>query len=604
MEHQYVNMETLLYTIFEVHNLEELVEYKQHEDHDRESFEFFLNAIKDFCDKDCYPFFKEMDEKHVVFENGEIIVHPQVKVLMDKSGELGLIGSSFSYEDGGVQLPSMMYTAAYFILDAANNSMGGYPGLTSGAANLIVSFGSKELKDLYVPKMIEGKWGGTMCLTEPQAGSSLSDITTTAYRTEDGHFKIEGQKIWISGGDWNYAENIVHLVLARIEGAPKGTRGISLFVVPKNRITDSGGFENNDVITAGDFQKLGQRGYSTAHLVFGEEKDCRGWLIGEENKGLKCMFQMMNGARISVGRHGAAIAMAAYYASLQYANERPQGRRLSSDGTKNLDQSQTPIINHPDVRRMMLFQKAISEGSLSLIMQAAYYHDKSKVCHTEQETEKYHLLTELLTPIVKTYPSEKGLVSVSTGLQVLGGMGFSREHTLQQYYRDIRIMSIYEGTTGIQSLDLLGRKVTFHEGKALKYLEEELEVTFEEASAFEELKPYISTFKEKYSINKEILAFLQPFAAKGNFERYLADATLYMEFFGTLIVAWQWLKIATKAQKDINSGNKSRSIEFYQSKIQTMKFFFKYELPIVDSLKESITSQDMMTIVDENLPII
>jgi len=430
MAHTYFNMQTLLFTLFDVHHLDKLLAGDRYQDHDHDSFLLFLNSVKDLCDKECYPYFKEMDEKHVVFKDGEILVHPQVKVLMDKAGELGLIGGSLSYEDGGSQLPTMMYTAAYFILDAANNSMGGYPGLTSGAANLIATFGTQELKDLYLEKMLSGKWGGTMCLTEPQAGSSLSDITTTAYRTDEGHFKIKGQKIWISGGDWQGSENIVHLLLARIEGAPMGTKGISLFVVPKKRITPNG-FADNGVITAGDFQKLGQRGYSTAHLVFGEETECKGWLVGEENRGLKCMFQMMNSARISVGRHGAAIAMAAYYASLQYAIERPQGRRLSADGRKNLSEDQTPIINHPDVRRMLMFQKSISEGSLSLILQAAYYYDKSKVATDKEEKEKYHLLTELLTPVVKTYPSEKGLVSVSTGLQVLGGMGFSREHSLQ-----------------------------------------------------------------------------------------------------------------------------------------------------------------------------
>jgi len=603
MAHTYFNMQTLLFTLFDVHHLDKLLAGDRYQDHDHDSFLLFLNSVKDLCDKECYPYFKEMDEKHVVFKDGEILVHPQVKVLMDKAGELGLIGGSLSYEDGGSQLPTMMYTAAYFILDAANNSMGGYPGLTSGAANLIATFGTQELKDLYLEKMLSGKWGGTMCLTEPQAGSSLSDITTTAYRTDEGHFKIKGQKIWISGGDWQGSENIVHLLLARIEGAPVGTKGISLFVVPKKRITPNG-FADNGVITAGDFQKLGQRGYSTAHLVFGEETECKGWLVGEENRGLKCMFQMMNSARISVGRHGAAIAMAAYYASLQYAIERPQGRRLSADGRKNLSEDQTPIINHPDVRRMLMFQKSISEGSLSLILQAAYYYDKSKVATDKEEKEKYHLLTELLTPVVKTYPSEKGLVSVSTGLQVLGGMGFSREHSLQQYYRDIRIMSIYEGTTGIQSLDLLGRKVTVQDGKALTYLIDEMNETIKEASTYEELRPYLKTFQNKLSLNEEIIGFLQPFANKGNFERYLADATLYMEFFGTLLVAWQWLKMATQAKKAMVVGDTQRDTDFYESKIQSMKFFFKYELPKVESLKESITNRDMITIVEEKELII
>ncbi len=317
-----------------------------------------------------------------------------------------------------------------YIMDAANNHLPGYPSLTQGSAELIVEFGAQNLKDLYVPNMLSGVWGGTMCLTEPQAGSSLSDITTKATPTDEGFYKISGQKIFISGGDNQFAENIVHLVLARIEGAPKGTKGISLFVVPKNRIKEDGTLEYNDVMTVADFQKMGQRGYCTTHLGFGDTEDCRGWLVGEEHKGLEQMFLMMNGARIAVGRGAAAIAMAAYRTSLQYANERPQGRKLSADGKKNPTEKQSLIIEHPDVRRMLLLQKSIVEGSLSLVMLASKYHDIVTTATSKEEKEKYHLLLEMIIPIVKTFPSEAGAESVDNGLQVLGGYGFCTDFSL------------------------------------------------------------------------------------------------------------------------------------------------------------------------------
>ncbi len=598
MAREYVNMQTLRFMLFEVQEFTNLLSSTRYQEFDKNSTEILLNAVKDFADKECFPYFKEMDEKPVRFENGQVLVHPQIKNIMEKSGEMGLIGSTFDYEDGGMQLPTMLFQATYFIIDAANNHVSGYPGLTSGSAGLIVSFGNELLKKTYVEKMLSGKWSGTMCLTEPQAGSSLSDITTTAYPAADNTYKIKGQKIWISGGDYQYAENIVHLVLARMEGAPAGVKGISLFVVPKYR-PENGELVPNDVIAAGDFQKLGQRGYSTVHLVFGDNDGCQGWLVGEAHEGLKYMFQMMNSARISVGRHGVSISTAAYYASLEYANERPQGRRLSNGGAKDLSKGQTLIINHPDVRRMLLFQKAISEGTLSLVLQASYYHDKEKVAETAEEKAHYNLLLEILTPIVKTYPSEKAQQSVSTGLQVLGGMGFSSETILQQYYRDVRIMAIYEGTTGIQSLDLLGRKVTMDNGKALKLLMTEISKDIQEAATFDQLKPYAGQLSQRLQLNKEVMQFLMPFAMKGNYERFLADATIYMEFLGTLVVAWQWLKIATKAKASLVKGKSEWQPEFLESKIHTMKFFFKYELPKVEGLAATICSPDELTIASE-----
>ncbi|MCR9286254.1 MAG: acyl-CoA dehydrogenase [Bacteroidetes bacterium] len=594
---KYMSMEHLRYVLFDVMEGEQLFKFERFQDHDKDSMNIFFDSIKDFSDQELYPCFREMDEQPAHYDNGKIVVHPALEKILPQTGELGLVAAPFDYEDGGLQMPLTFHTAAMFIAEAANNNVPGYPGLTGGAANLIATFGSKVLKEQYVPNMLTQEWGGTMCLTEPQAGSSLSDITTTATPSENGSYKIKGQKIFISGGDHEYSSNIIHLVLARIDGAPAGTKGISLFVVPKKRINGDT-LENNDVLTAGDFQKMGQRGYCTTHLVFGENDDCQGWLLGEANFGLKYMFQMMNGARIAVGRSGVAISTAAYYASLQYANERPQGRRLTNTGQKDLSQGQTLIINHPDVRRMLFLQKAVAEGSLALMLQTALYHDLHMVSEGA-EKEKYYFLEELLTPILKTYPAEMGQTSVSNGLQILGGYGFCSEFVLQQYHRDIRIMSLYEGTTGIQSLDLLGRKVTMKGGKAMMLIGQEMGATINEANTYDELKPYAKKLSEQMHLTTKVVGFLTGFAQKGEFERFLSDATLFMDFFGTIVLGWQWLKLATAAKKALVTGDKTQTEEFFESQIHTMKFFFKYEIPKTAGLAQSMMDTEVLTLKEE-----
>ena len=594
---KYIDTPTLNFLLNDIHRLEQLLELPRFQEHDRESLTMFLDAVKDFSDQELYPCFKEMDEKPAHFDAGKIIVHPQIGAAMKKGGELGLMRLPLSYEEGGLQIPLMVHTAAYTIMEAANNHVPGYLGLTYGAAELILKFGSTELKEKYAPNMLDGRWAGTMCLTEPQAGSSLSDITTTAVPAKDGSFRIKGQKIFISGGDHEYIENLIHLVLARIEGAPAGTKGISLFVVPKKRLVSDQSLTPNDVITAGDFQKMGQRGYCTTHLIFGEKDDCHGWLVGEPNRGLKYMFQMMNGARIAVGRGGAAIALAACHASHEYALERPQGRRVSDSGKKDVSQEPTLIINHPDVRRMLLLQKAIGEGSLSLVLQAARYYDLHLAATDEIERKKYHLLLELLTPMVKTYPTEMGTQSVSNGLQVLGGYGYCSDYILQQYYRDIRIFSIYEGTTGIQSIDLLGRKMMMENGAATRLLAQEINETIQAALSHDDLKKYAKTLGANLKLTAEVMDFLGGFAKNGEFERYLSDATIFMEFLGTIVVGWQWLKMAVVSKNAMLAGQTDYPESFYESKIHTMQFYFKYEMPKTAALAETLMDEEVLTVV-------
>jgi len=598
----YMSVDTLKWLLYKVHNVKDLFQFERYADYDEDSVNILLETAKSWSDQEFYPIFREMDESPCEYKDGIVTSHPNLRKIMTKAGEDGWLGSSFDYDDGGSQMPHLVVNALNHIFQSANNHIPGYMGLTTGAADLIRTFGTQELKDKYIPNMIGGKWGGTMCLTEPQAGSSLSDITTSATPLEDGSYKISGQKIFISGGDHQAVDNIVHLVLARIDGAPAGTKGISLFVVPKYRTNDSGELEYNDVLTAGDFQKMGQRGYSTVHLVFGENKDCIGHLVGQEHKGLKHMFQMMNGARIDVGMTAASTATAAYYASLQYAKERPQGRKIMNSGKKDPNVGQTLIINHPDVRRMLLLQKAINEGSLSLLLETAKLVDLAHV-ENGDAANNAHLLLELLTPIAKTYPSEKGQEAINNGLQIFGGYGFCMDFPLQQYYRDIRIMSLYEGTTGIQSLDLLGRKVTLQNGAALQLLLKEINEVTHEASNHEDLKPYAEKLTKSVGWVQKALEYLLPFGMKGDYESFLADATAFMSMTSNVVIAYQWLKMATRAKHALVTGDKTYSSTFYENKIHTMKFYYKYELPHARANLETILNEEELTIVKEGTEI-
>ena len=598
MSNKYIDFETLKFMLYEVHGLEKMLDKKRFEDYDKEAIDLFIESIKEFSDRELYPVFKEMDENPAYYKDGKIYVHEKVKTLMYQGGEMGIISASFDYKDGGMQMPLLAHTAAMFILEAANNHLPGYAGLTQGAAELIIHFANEDLNKKYVPNMLSGKWGGTMCLTEPQAGSSLSDITTKATRTENGYFNISGQKIFISAGDNHFTENVVHLLLARIEGAPAGTKGISLFIVPKNRPNDTESLDFNDVNTIGDFQKMGQKGYCTSHLSFGDNNDCRAWLVGEENKGLYYMFLMMNAARIAVGRGASAIATAAYHASLNYANERPQGRKLSASGKKNPDEKPSLIIEHPDVRRMLLLQKSMSEGSMSLVFLAAKYYDLENTAETKEEKYKYKTLLDMIIPVAKTYPSEAGNISVSNGIQVLGGYGFCSDFILQQYYRDIRISSIYEGTTGIQSQDLLGRKITMENGKGLELLSSEIIKSISKANKDDDLKIYAGMLREKIDLTQKVLKKLMPLALKGDYERFLADASVFMEFFSLIIISWSWLDIGITAKNQLEKNNFDQKL--LKGKLEAMKYFFLYELPKTTGLAEVLMNLSDVTIKKED----
>ncbi len=592
MANKFAGRRNLDFLLFEVHDVERLFSLPYFEDHTRQTCELAIDTAMKLAANLLYPYLREMDEKEPVLEEGAVRVHPVVRTMMKEWGEGGWLGSAMPYEVGGQQMPVTIRMVCDYLFAAANFSATGYSLLTTGAAHLILTHASDALKETFVPPMLAGKWQGTMALTEPQAGSSLSDILTRAEPTEQGYYKISGQKIFISAGDHDGVDNVVHMMLAKIKGGPPGVKGISLFLVPKKRPTENGGLEANDVNVSAVYHKLGYRGCPITQLSLGENGDCRGFLVGEPHKGLTYMFQMMNEARLGVGMQATAITSAAYYASLEYAGQRLQGRKPS---TKDPALPQVSIIEHADIRRMLLFQRAVSEGALSVILQCGLYADLAGT-QDAAARERYELLLDLLTPVAKSYPSENGIISVSQGLQILGGYGYCREFPLEQYYRDIRIHPIHEGTTGIQAMDLLGRKVVMKQGRAVQLFLEEVGETIRASAAHEALKPYTARLEEGLEKWRAVTMHRLQFAMKNDLENFLADATLYLELFGIVVVAWQWLAQGLAASKGLDGPCSDASRRFYEGKLHTMRYFFHYEMPKINGLAARLMESDDLTV--------
>ena len=592
MSSKFYSKENLHFLLHEVFDIEGLCKKELFKEHSAESLDMILDAAASLSQEHLRPILVEMDTHPPYIENGRVKVHPKMRELMQTFGRDGWISMSSPHEFGGQQVPFTIMQATGFIMGAANYSTMVYPFLTTGAAHLIESFGSDKLKQAYIPKMYAGEWQGTMAMTEPGAGSSLSDLVTTATPTTEGHYLIRGQKIFISCGDSDAVDNIVHLMLARIEGAPAGTKGISLFVVPRMRPEADGSLVFNDVNTAGVFHKMGYHGAPIAHLIMGEGNDCRGYLVGEEHKGLSYMFQMMNEARIGVGCNAVSIASAAYYNSLDYANVRTQGRKLTE---KDPLKPQIPIIEHADVKRMLLFQKAIVEGALSLVFEATTRFDQWKTSEGE-EKEKNLLILELLTPMVKSYAAEMSILTTSAGLQIFGGYGYTKEFLAELFFRETRIHTLHEGTTAIHGMDLLGRKVMMKNGLATMLLMQEVMADIENAQQYEGLKPCAAILSDKMMKLQEVTMHLVEVAQKEGPEAYLSDATLYLELFGILVVGWQWIKQGTKVEELKKAFSKNYSAEFLESKLYALEYFFEYEIPKTDGLITRLKSKNRVTL--------
>jgi butyryl-CoA dehydrogenase len=574
---------TVDFVLYEVLDVPALCRLPYFADHSRETFDLYLRSARRLAREVLYPSYRAVDQDPPVLVDGAVRVHPLLRGIYPELVALGMISAPRPAEVGGQQLPLPVATAASLYLMAANLSAAGYAGLTAGAAHLLEAFGSEELRRLYMDPMYRGEWTGTMALTEPQAGSSLADVRARARPAGGGHFLVEGSKIFISGGDHDLAGNVVHMVLARIEGAPAGVKGISLFCVPKLR-REGAGLVPNDVRVAGLIHKIGWRGLPSLAMSFGEQGDCRGWLVGQPNQGLAHMFQMMNEARIMVGGNGVATASVAYHESLLYALNRPQGRPIED---RDPTRPQVAIVEHPDVRRMLLRQKAIVEGGLSLLLWTALQADLAE--HGEgEEAGRAKLLVDLLTPVAKSFPAEAGFESNVLALQIHGGYGYSSEYLAEAWMRDQKLNSIHEGTTGIQGLDLLGRRVVAGGGAALRALLAEIASAARRAREAGVDASWGRGVEEAGGRLAELTMHLAGVGMKGQAEAMLRHSTDYLRAFSILAVAWQWLLQAAAAARGMTRDPSAHA--FYQGKLGAAQYFLATELPELTRLLDLVRS--------------
>jgi len=507
----------------------------------------------------------------VRFDQGQVSCPPEFKKAFAQYGRDGWTAAARDPEYGGQGFPHMMRIVINDMMYGACQSFNMAPSLTHGAAHLIESFGTEDLKDRFVPKMFDGTWAGTMCLTEPDCGSNLADITTAAV-PEGDHFKISGTKIFISWGDHDLTDNIIHLVLARIEGAPAGVKGISLFIVPKVRVDADGGLgAPNDVVCANVEKKLGLHASPTAMLTFGGAGGCVGYLCGKANNGLAHMFQMMNAARINTGVSGMTLASTAYRNALDYTRARIQGKDLMARKPGNV-----PIIDHPDVRRMLLWMKATVDGMRSLIYAGAFWSDLALEMAEGPEKEHYKALVDFITPIIKAYCSDMGFKVCETAIQCLGGYGFCRDYPLEQYLRDAKIMSLYEGTNGIQSMDLMGRKMTIANGGPFAAFQTEVDRFCETHRNHDQLG-------DKVRALAGVAGRLWEMAGEMKY-RMAADPLQWASYtypaltaFGELSMAWRLLDMAIIAWPAAQKGGKQG--DFYKGKVIQATWFVDMTLP-------------------------
>ena len=576
MSETLLSSRNLAFELYEVLDAEGLTQRERFAEHNRETFDAAIGTARSIAEKYFAPHNRKGDENEPRYEDGKAILIPEVKPAVDAFLEAGFLNAARSFEAGGMQLPTLLSQACFAHFQAANAATTSYPFLTMGAANLIESFGTDEQKQRFLQPMIDGRFFGTMALTEPHAGSSLSDIRTRAEPASDGTYRLKGNKIFISGGDHPLSENIVHMVLAKLPDAPPGVKGISLFIVPKYRVNPDGSRgERNDVLLAGLFHKMGWRGTTSTALNFGDNGQCIGYLVGQPHQGLACMFQMMNEARIGVGMGAVMLGYAGYLYSLDYARQRPQGRLPDN---KDPHSPAVPIIGHTDVKRMLLTQKAYVEGAFDLGLYAARLFDDTQTADDESTRQHAQALLDLLTPIVKSWPSAFCLKANELAIQVLGGHGYTREYPVEQYYRDNRLNPIHEGTEGIQSLDLLGRKLAQNGGAGLKQLIRLIASTAERAShhpGFDTLRQPLEQLVNR--LQAVTLALLGDMA-KGNVSTALGNSALYLKAFGHCVVGWRWLEQAIHAELGLLKGN-ADDRDFYLGKLQAARYFLTWEVP-------------------------
>ncbi len=578
---QLINRRDLDFLLDDVIGLDTLLKTERYRHYDREAITAILDTAHAIGEDKFWSTAAAVDANEADFDGVSVTTPPEVKEALDAYRDAGFFAAGFDEALGGMQIPCTVMQALSSYFSVASPATINYSFLTSANANLLNAAGSDALKATFLPRLINGEWFGTMCLSETQAGSSLADIRTRATPTDQGHYLIDGTKMWISGGDQDITENIVHMVLAKIPGGPAGVKGISLFLVPKYRVNEDGSLGAfNNVVLAGLNHKMGHRGTTNTLLNFGESGECHGYLVGEAHRGLASMFLMMNEARIAVGLGAATLALGGYHYSLDYARNRPQGRPLVNRDPLS---PQVNIIEHADVKRMLLTQKCYAEGGFALVMYTSYLVDASRT--GLMDAQQAQLLLEILTPVVKSWPSEYGLEANKLAIQVLGGYGYTRDYPVERMYRDNRLNHIHEGTHAIHGIDLLGRKVSMFEGAALALLTAAIRSTITEAQGAR----LASAATELERALAQLEATLQSVAGCDDPERALANATRFLDAFGHIVVGWIWLQQATVASRKIAARGQDA---FLAGKLTACDFYFRHLLPDAYPALELVASLD------------
>ena len=568
MDNLIINRRDLSFILHELLGVESLTSAQRFADHSRETFDAAVDTALQIAVERFAPHNRKADLNEPQFDGQRVTLIPEVAPALQAFAKAGFAAATFDYADGGMQLPRCVANACWSVFKGANIATDTYATLAIGVANMLQAFGSDDQKARFLKPLLEGRYFGTMVLTEPQAGSSLAELKTSAVPLPDGRYAIKGHKIFITAGDHELAENIVHLVLARIPGSPAGVKGITLFVVPKYREV---GRQGNDVALAGLIHKMGCKGATSTMLNFGEQGDCIGELLGSPNQGLACMFQMMNEARINVGLAASMLAYTGYLHSLAYARERVQGR-----ATPDPRSPQVPIVAHADVRRMLMAQKCIAEGGLALCLYGAYLSDIHDVAASADEQHDARALLDLLTPVIKAWPSFHGTAANSLAVQIHGGYGYTREYAVEQFLRDNRLNSIHEGTDGIQALDLLGRKVVAPDGASMRLLAQQIERTIADARALDDavLAGHADQLAQAWhEVEQTVQVVARALPANPNLA--LANASVFLDAFGHTLIAWMWLRQAVLAKPHVGGAEAA----FYRGKLAAAHYFFRYELP-------------------------
>jgi hypothetical protein len=568
------------FVLHEQLRVETLSEHEKYAEFNKKTIDLIISEARNLAVKELLPIQIDGDREGARFEGGNVTVPESFHKAWDLFKEGEWVALSNDPEWGGQGMSATLSLAAndYFI--GANFAFMMYPGLTHGAGRLVQTFGTDQQKKLFLKKMFTGEWTGTMLLTEPEAGSDLGALTTSAVKNDDGTYSITGNKIFISSGEHDMADNIIHPVLARIEGAPQGTKGISLFLVPKIWVNDDGSLgEPNDVVCTGIEEKMGIHGNATCSLSLGSKGNCRGTLLGEENKGMRAMFQLMNEARLLVGLQGLACASSAYMYAVNYARERVQGRHLLKALEDNAPS--VPIIEHPDIRRMLLTMKVYVEGMRSLLYYIGNCEDKSQISAKEEDKARYQGLMDVLIPVAKGYVTDKAFEVCSLGVQVYGGYGYIREYPMEQLLRDCRITQIYEGTNGIQAMDLLGRKLGMNKGKPIMDLLGEVQQTIAAAKSISSLQDVCA--KVEAAVNKlgEVALHIGQIGMSPDTRmNAFAHAYSFMEVFGDVVIAWLLLWRASIAAQNLENGARKKDVAFYEGQIKSVEFFAHSILPV------------------------